>query len=158
MNQYLQELLNSGSLPVVFDYDGVLFEARWYRTRINMPKETEEKLFAAMQRGENLYTSPIPFLMELVPAIRSDIFILSHIHNRIEYEYKCGQIARYYPVIPRENILWAHSPESKTEYMQKIRGTYGGFIYIDDTHPNLVRFENAFDDRCKFFHVSSLYV
>ena len=158
MNRYLQELLDSGSLPVIFDYDGVLFEARWYRTRINMPDETEEKLFSAMERGENLYTSPIPFMIKLVPAIRSDIFVLSHIHNRIEYEYKCRQIAEYYPVIPQEHILWAHSPESKTGYMQKILETYGGFIYIDDTHPNLVMFENTFDDRCRFFHVSSLYV
>ena len=83
MNRYLQELLDSGSLPVIFDYDGVLFEARWYRTRINMPDETEEKLFSAMERGENLYTSPIPFMMELVPAIRSDIFVLSQSPNII---------------------------------------------------------------------------
>ena len=35
MNKYLEKCLKE-NMPVIFDYDGVLFEARWYEERINM--------------------------------------------------------------------------------------------------------------------------
>ena len=44
MNHYLKHLIKDKRIPIVFDYDGVLFEGRWYEERINMPNETEEKL------------------------------------------------------------------------------------------------------------------
>ena len=49
MNNYLKKCINK-KIPIIFDYDGVLFEARWYETRINMQNKTEEKLLAAMQK------------------------------------------------------------------------------------------------------------
>ena len=158
MNAYLQKLLDEQKMPVIFDYDGVLFEARWYEHRINMPNETEERLYEAMKRGENLHTKPIPFMSTVVKNIQTDMFVLSHIHNEIEYHTKCDQVEKYYPSIPRRNVLWAKSPEDKINFMEDIRRTYGPFICIDDTHPNLIMYENHFDESCKFFHVSSLYV
>ena len=55
MNQYLKKCISAG-MPIIFDYDGVLFEARWYKERINMRNETEEMLIESMKRGENLRT------------------------------------------------------------------------------------------------------
>ena len=158
MNQYLIECVDKG-LPVIFDYDGVLFEARWYRTRINMPNEDDDKLLEAMKRGENLYTEPIPIMVDFVKKTKNNqLYILSHIHNEIEFQVKCKQTAKHYSKIPTEHILWATSPEDKIRYMEEIKKQHGGFIYIDDTHPNLIKFENHFDNSCKFFHVSSIYV
>ena len=158
MNKYLIEQINKPNMPIVFDYDGVLFEARWYEDRINMRGETPESLLAAMKRGENLKTDPIGFMTEWVPGLRNDIYILSRMHNNIELNYKKQQLAKFYPSIPQENIIMAISIEDKIIHLEKIREKYGAFIYIDDDHRALMNYENHFDDDCKFFHVSSLYV
>lgn len=157
MNRYLKQCIES-NMPIIFDYDGVLFEARWYVERINMRNETDGSLLEAQRRGQNLYTTPIPMMQDLVKALKNKIFILSHIHNEVEYSAKCKQVEKYYPSIAKGRILWARSPEDKIRYMEEIKEKYGAFIYIDDTHPALIKFENYFDDSCKFFHVSSLYV
>ena len=82
MNQYLTECIGK-DMPIIFDYDGVLFEARWYRTRINMPNETDVKLLKAMEKGENLYTEPIPFMIRFVESLKNQLYVLSHIHNAL---------------------------------------------------------------------------
>ena len=158
MNSYLKRLIEDKDIPVVFDYDGVLFEARWYEERINMRDETEELLLAAMERGENLRTAPIGFMVDWVRTLGNDLYVLSYMHNKIEYENKKKQVAEFYPEIPTEHVIMATSPEDKTVHLEKIRSKYGSFIYIDDTHPALMKYENHFGDECKFFHVSSLYV
>ena len=158
MNNYLKTLLKDPKIPIVFDYDGVLFEARWYETRINMRGETDEILYEAMKRGENLKTAPIPFMVDWVATVPNDKFVLSHMHNEIEYDNKKRQIAEFYPSIHLENVIMATSSPDKIPHLHRILDRYGSFIYIDDNHPALIRFENHFDDRAKFFHVSSLYV
>ena len=158
MNKYLKNLLEDGNIPVVFDYDGVLFEARWYEERINMRDETDELLLEAMKRGENLKTAPIGFMLDWVKNLKNDLFVLSFMHNDIEYSNKKRQVAEFYPSIPESNVIMATSPENKIIHLEKIREQYGSFIYIDDNHPALMRYENHFGDECKFFHVSSLYV
>ncbi|MBO7424108.1 MAG: hypothetical protein J6U23_00375 [Clostridiales bacterium] len=158
MNRYLMKQIENPDIPIVFDFDGVLFEARWYEDRINMRGETPESLLKAMQRGENLRTEPISFMTDFVPTLKNDKFVLSRMHNDIEYSYKKEQISRYYPCIPLENVIMATSIDNKEVYLEQIRQKYGAFIYIDDTHQALMKFENDFDDNCKFFHVSSLYV
>lgn len=158
MNSYFKELISDTKTPVVFDYDGVLFEARWYKERINMRGETPESLLAAMQRGENLRTDPIGFMTDWVASLRNDLYILSYMHNDIEYTFKKQQVAKFYPCIPVEHVLMATSIDNKIVHLEKIREKYGRFIYIDDTHKALMMYENHFGDECKFFHVSSLYV
>lgn len=159
MNKYLEKLLIKNELPVVFDYDGVLFEARWYKETINMRDETFESLLMANMVGENLDTKPISFMKKLVKEHKGNTYyVLSHMHNYIEYDFKRNQIGKYYPNIPVSHVLMATSVDNKTEHLEIIKKMYGGFIYIDDNHPNLMRFEDHFDDSCKFFHVSSLYV
>lgn len=157
MNKYLQECIDD-NMPVVFDYDGVLFEARWYPERINMPNETQEKLYEAHKKGENLYTEPIGYMRNIVESIAGEMFVLSHIHDEIEYKVKCEQISKYFPKIPKENILWAKSVNDKIKYLEQIKDQYGRLVYIDDNHSALIQFENYFSNDCKFFHVSSLYV
>lgn len=158
MNSYLVELIKNKKTPVIFDYDGVLFEARWYEERINMRDETDELLYEAMKRGENLVTAPIGFMTEWVNILENDLYVLSFMHNDIEYANKKKEIAQFYPVIPEEHVLMATSPENKIVHLTKILEQYGSFIYIDDNHPALMKYENHFGDECKFFHVSSLYV
>lgn len=158
MNKYLQMLLKDTDMPVVFDYDGVLFEARWYVKRINMPDETEEKLLEAMSKGDNLYTEPIPYMRNFVSFKMHNkrIFVLSHIHNEIEYNFKLDQIHTYYPKISK--VMWATSVDDKINHLQEVYDTFGRFIYIDDNHEALIKMENHFDENCKFFHSSSLFV
>ena len=158
MNAYLKKLLENKDIPVVFDYDGVLFEARWYEERINMRDETDELLLEAMKRGENLRTAPIGFMLGWVPELKNDLYVLSFMHNDIEYANKKRQIEEFYPSIPVRNVIMATSPENKIAHLEQIRDRYGSFIYIDDNHPALMIYENHFRDECKFFHVSSLYV
>ena len=158
MNHYLKHLIKDKRIPIVFDYDGVLFEGRWYEERINMPNETEEKLYEAMKRGKNLNTRPIPFMVEWVDSLdRYNLHVLSYMHNEIEYDFKLKQIAKFYPTVKK--VIAASSVEDKINHLQLILEEYGGFIYIDDNLDALNLFENHFDaEHCKFFHVSSLYV
>ena len=158
MNSYLKEQISNNSTPIVFDYDGVLFEARWYKERINMRDETDELLLEAMKRGENLDTAPMPFMLEFVKTLKNDLYVLSSMHNEIEYDYKKKQIGKYYPNIPVANVIMASSIDNKIVHLEKILKEYGSFIYIDDTHAALMKYESYFTDECKFFHVSSLYV
>lgn len=158
MNSYLKQLVSNKALPVIFDYDGVLFEARWYHSRINMPNETEAMLEMAHKRGENLKTTPLPPVMDWVKTLDNDLYVLSHMHTDIEYDFKKQQIARYYPNISSENVIRAKSPEDKLWHLEQLKDRYSGFIYIDDNHSLLIRMENHFDNCCKFFHASSLFV
>lgn len=157
MNDYLLKCINTG-MPVVFDYDGVLFEARWYKKRINMVNETEEKLIEAHKKGKNLYTKPIPSVMEFVAGLRNEVFVLSHMHTCIEYQVKCKQLELYYPKVKQNHIYAALCIDDKIRYLKDIQKRYHSFIYIDDSYSTLIKFENYFEDTCKFFHVSSLYV
>jgi len=159
MNKYLEKLLDENKLPVVLDYDGVLFEARWYKERINMPNETHKKLLEAYERGENLKSDPIPSVQEIVRKYKDNTYyVLSHMHGYVEYDFKKKQIEKYYPEIPVNRVIMATSVDNKIEHLDIIQKTHGAFIYIDDTHSSLIKFENTFDETCKFFHVSSLYV
>ena len=92
MNAYLQKVIADTNIPVVFDYDGVLFEARWYEERINMRDENEELLLAAMKRGENLRTAPIGFMVDWVKTLENELYVLSSMHNDIEYDNKKKQV------------------------------------------------------------------
>lgn len=170
MNKQLKHYLHEqNKLPVVFDYDGVLFEARWYEDHINMYNETEEKLIAAFMKGENLYTEPIMSMYPILEKIRAPLYVLSHMHHQIEYDFKCKQLKKYFPIVKVENVVYAHSitfsnasqGKSKVEYLEMLYGEYGGFIYIDDSHQSLILLENHFFariDKCHFYHVSSIYV
>ena len=97
-------------------------------------------------------------MMDWVKTLKNDLYVLSYMHNEIEYSFKKEQIQKFYPTIPVENVIMASSPENKIIHLEKIREEYGSFIYIDDNHPALIKYENYFDDKCKFFHISSLYV
>ena len=160
MNLYLKQLLQDKTIPVIFDYDGTLFEARWFERRINMPNETEEKLRAAHKRGECLITKPITMVIDMVQRINSPIFVLSHIHSSEEYDFKCSQLKKYYTNINLSNLFYATSIEDKINYLERILNSYQSFIYIDDNHQALIKFENHFndDEHCHFFHASSLFV
>lgn len=174
MNKMLYNYMKNGSnkyleLPIVFDYDGVLFEARWNNDTLNMKDETLDKLIEVFKRGKNLHTEPILGLYNVLKDIKGPIFVLSHMHHEIEFNHKRNQIAKYFDMIPQENIFYASSIMedlsmvglSKIEYLEKIYRKYNGFVYIDDNHPNLMKMESYFWDRkddCHFFHVSSLYV
>ncbi len=159
MNRKLEKLMQSG-LPVVLDYDGVLFEARWYEDTINMRDETYESLIAAFERGENLKTEPICCMQPVVEAVKGPLYVLSHMHHEIEFAFKKKQIAEFFPKIPVDHIIWSKSGEEKIKHLKEILEKENGFVYIDDNHPNLMLFESTFWDEknCHFFHCSSLYV
>jgi len=159
MNKYLEERLVSG-YPVVFDYDGVLFEVRWYEKTINMYNETYEKLVAAYARGENLLSKPIMSMKTVVDMVTGDKYVLSHMHHQIEHDNKKKQIAKFFPQIPVENVLRSNTAEGKIDYLEEIYKKYNGFVYIDDNHNNLMLYENYFWGRenVNFFHISSVYV
>ena len=159
MNTYLFKLLQDPSIPVGFDYDGVLFEARWYEHRISMPDFTVERMIEGYKRGEGLETKPIPYMMNFVSSLPNPKFIVTHTQSEVEDEFKKQQVARYYPSIPREMVITACSAEDKIVHLQKIYEEYGCFIFVDDYLNALFRYEANFDDQyCHFFHSSSLFV
>lgn len=158
MNKYLQLLLKDPDMPVIFDYDGVLFEARWYVKRINMPDATDEKLLDAMRKGDNLYTEPIPYMRNFVSykIHTNHIFVLSSTHNEIECDFRLSQIHTYFHKISK--VMWAISIDDRIKHLQEVYDTFGKFIYIDDNYEDLIKMENHFDENCKFFHSSSIIV
>lgn len=156
-NQYLEKLIDSG-LPVVFDYDGVLFEVRWHKDRINMPNETDEKLLEEHKAGKNLYTTPIRSIQDFINSLNNRLFVLSHMHNEIEFNFKKSQIGIHYPKIPVENVICAFSTEDKKKHLKKIIDEFGEIVFINDALETLIFIENELYERCHCFHVSSLYV
>jgi len=154
MNYFLKKCIAEG-WPVVCDYDGVLFEARFEYIRVGACNNDEEIRIKHAQ-GLWLITTPIGFMINLLKDLSNPKFVLSHIHTDIEEQTKIKQLNKYYNGIP---LLRANSVEEKIKYLQDIYDKYGGFIYIDDTLPYIQIFENALtEDTMHFFHVSSLYV
>lgn len=160
MNRYLQELLKKDDIPVVFDYDGVLFEARWYVKRIGLQDGSDEALKEAMENDCSLYSEPIPYMQMFVKRkVRTKlIFVLGDAHNDIEYNYKSEQLAEKYARI--KNVMWARNIDDKIKHLEAVRKRYERFIYIDDDLNALLQMERYFDDiaHCYFFHYSSLFV
>lgn len=154
MNKYLQECINK-HLPIVCDYDGVLFEARFGYDKI-LSTDDDEEIEEMHKEGIGLNTTPINFMINLLNKVDNPKYVLSHIHTDIEEQNKINQLAKYYNGI---KLLRANSVDEKIEYLLKIYEKYGGFIYIDDTLPYLGKFEKTITlDNANFFHVSSLYV
>ena len=160
MNKYLQELMKSSETPIVFDYDGTLFEARWFVKQISIMENTDEALLKAMEDEECLYSEPIAYMRNFVShrTNTNNLFALSHIHNVIEFEFKCEQLHTYYPKLSK--LYWAKSAEDKIKHLEEIYEKYGEFIYIDDNLENLLDFERHFNnpEKCHFFHTSSIFV
>ena len=155
MNSFLKQCIERG-LPVILDYDGVLFEARFAEFKINAIMD-EPKLIQAHREGQSLDTTPIRFMQDFVSSLTNPVFVLSHIHDDIEEENKRNLLDKYYSGLV---LIRAYSTDDKIQHLLEIATEYGGFIYIDDTLPYIAHFEEVLGDHpnCYFFHVSSLYV
>ena len=154
MNKYLQECINKG-LPIICDYDGVLFEARFGYNKV-MASDDDNEIIEAHKQGIGLNTNPIPFMINFLSKIDNPKICLSHIHTDIEEQNKIDQLAKYYGGI---KLLRANSVDEKIGYLLGIYQKCGGFVYIDDTLPYIQKFEKALGfENANFFHVSSLYV
>ena len=160
MNKYLKELVKDPNIPVVLDYDGTLFEARWFVRHISIFDNSPEALKKAQEEDDCLYTEPIPYMRNFVSKIirTKNVFCCSRIHTDIEFEYKTNAIHQYYPKISK--LYWAKSLEDKIKQLQSILDTYGVFIYIDDNLEDLLVMERHFKhpEKCHFFHMSSIMV
>lgn len=158
MNKYLQELMKDPNTPIVFDYDGTLFEARWFVKQISIMDGSDEALLEAMKEEECLYSEPIPYMRNFVShkTNTKNLFVMSKIHNDIEFENKTDEIHQYYPKISK--LYWAKSLEDKIRQLESILDTYGEFIYIDDNLEDLLVMERHFKnpEKCHFFHMSSI--
>lgn len=158
MNKYLYQLIEDARLPIVSDYDGCMFEARWAGERINIPGLTDAKLVEMIQQGEGAISEPVWPMVRLFSLACTEKYVVSHMCCNAELITKVRQIEKYYPMIRPKNVLKADSPEDKIRFLEAIEKKHGGFIYIDDLLPALKMFENHFGDNCKFFHISSLFV
>ena len=154
MNKYLQECIDKG-LPIICDYDGVLFEARFGYDKV-LASDDDNKIIEAHKQGIGLNTTPISFMVNLISVLNNPKMCLSHIHTDIEEQNKIDRLNKYYGGM---KLLRANSVDEKIDYLLDIYQKYGGFIYIDDTLPYIQKFEKALNfDNANFFHVSSLYV
>lgn len=154
MNKYLRECIDKG-LPIICDYDGVLFEARFGYDKV-MALDDENEIIKAHKQGIGLNTTPISFMVNLISTLNNPKLCLSHIHTDIEEQNKIDRLNKYYSGM---KLLRANSVDEKIDYLLDIYQKYGGFIYIDDTLPYIQKFEKALRfENANFFHVSSLYV
>lgn len=157
MNNYLKELLIDEKIPVVFDYDGVLFEMHWCEYCISTPEKDDRKMLDAMLQGKSLYTLPLAFMQKFVEKLKHPMYVLAHTFNSIEYSFKKDQIKRYYTNIGTGNVINIRNVDDKRAFLNEIVEKYGTFIYIDSDCATLIEFEKEFKD-CHFFHLSSLLV
>lgn len=154
MNSFLLKCIEQG-LPVVLDYDGVMFEARWDYDTINVVLD-DDKLLELNKNGLGVITAPIPFVIDWINTLKNPVFCLSHIKNDYEEATKDKQIKQY---CPKVKLIRAHHVDEKLGVLANICSQYGGFVYVDDTLPYVAHFESVFDNpNGHFFHVSSLYV
>ena len=160
MNNYLKTLINSNpNIPIGFNCDGTLFEARWMVKRITIEDDSEEALLDVMSKTDFLYTEPIPFMKKFVSyQIHSNnVFVISEIHNNVEFEHKTRELHQHYRRISR--LFWAKSMEDKIKHLDAILKDDGEFIYIDGDLKEIIALERHFNNpNCYFFHSSSLIV
>jgi hypothetical protein len=157
MNLYLKELLKNPNIPLVCDYDGTLFEGRWFTRQISLFDMTESKLIEAMENEECLYSEPVNYMQNFLQQYGwgRPTYSLGYIHCDIDFGYKTGQIREYYPTIGR--IIWAKTIDDKIMQLQAMLKQYGEFIYIDDSLDDLMYMEGIFkNSNCHFFHISSV--
>ena len=158
MNLYLKELLKNPNIPLVCDYDGTLFEGRWFTRQISLFDMTESKLKEAIENEECLYYEPVNFMQNFLQQYGwgRQTYVLGYIHCDIDLKYKTGQVREYYPTIGR--IIWAKTIDDKIMQLQAMLKQYGEFIYIDDSLDDLMYMEGIFKNpnSCHFFHISSV--
>ena len=158
MNKELKDIIKMG-IPVVLDYDGVMFEARWGEQTIDTTDGNALNLVYQHCKGKSLATEPIPPVQQFVESLDCPVYVLSWAQDSIEYQAKVRQIKEFYPSIPKRNVITVCNPDAKLPVLDYIYETHDGFIYIDDSLQALLRYENAYrTDKCKFFHISSLFV
>lgn len=157
-------LVHHPNIPVIFDFDGVLFEAKWEKDCIRTPFLSNEEINQlAKTHPERFYTTVIPRMQILVQEISNHpLYALSHMNSEEEKAIKQKMIKSYYgDTIPKDNVIRALSAMDKIKYLEELYNKYGEFIYVDDTLPYLEEFEDHFAERlekCHFFHISSMFV
>lgn len=154
MNKELKNAIKA-EIPVVLDYDGVMFEARWGKQTIDTP---DGKATYQHCKGEYLTTAPLPPVQQFVESLDCPVYVLSCVQDSIEHREKIWQIRENYPSITEDNVITVCNSDAKLQVLDYLYETYGGFVYIDDSLDNLLKYEAAYkNDKCKFFHVSSLF-
>lgn len=154
MNKELKNAIKA-EIPVVLDYDGVMFEARWGKQTIDTP---DGKATYQHCKGEYLTTAPIPIVQQFVKSLDCPVYVLSCVQDSIEHKEKVYQTSMNYPSIPERNVITVCSSDAKPQVLEYLYETYGGFVYIDDSLDDLLKYESMYkSDECKFFHVSSLF-
>lgn len=158
MNLYLTELLKNYNIPLALDYDGTLFEGRWFTRQINLFDPTPSKLQEAMENEQCLYSEPVNYMQNFLQKYGwgRQTFVLGYIQGDIDFEFKNGQIREFYPTIRR--IIWAKTIDDKIRQLEAMLNQYGEFIYIDDSLDDLMYMESVFKNPncCHFFHISSV--
>ncbi len=154
MNKELKNSIQT-DIPVVLDYDGVMFEARWGKQTIDTP---DGKATYQHCRGAYLATAPLPPVQQFVESLDCPVYVLSCAQDSIEHKEKVWQTRVQYPSILEKNVITVCNSDAKLQVLDHIYETYGGFVYIDDSLDSLLKYEATYkNDKCKFFHVSSLF-
>lgn len=154
MNKELRNAIKP-EIPVVLDYDGVMFEARWGKQTIDTP---DGKATYQHCKGKYLTTAPLPLVQQFVESLDCPVYALTCVQDSIEHQEKIWQTRANYPSILEKNVIAVCNPDVKLQVLDYLYETYGGFVYIDDSLDSLLKYEAAYkNDKCKFFHVSSLF-
>lgn len=126
---------------VFFDLDGTLAEFRF----LDMvgPENFSGDFLYEFAFGK-IYDNvrPLATMQEVVKALDPDkVYVLGAITLNSEIEEKYVWIAKHYPSIKRENILFVNCAEMKVElleaYKRKLNLEYQDMVFVDDMHKTI---------------------
>lgn len=133
------ELVESLKGKLVFlDLDGTLAEFR-FSDMIAPEKITGDFLYALAFNKIYDNVRPLATMQEVVKQLNPDkIYILGAITLNSEIDEKYAWLAKYYPSIKKENIIFVNNAEIKIEmlevYKRKFNLDYKDIVFIDDMH------------------------
>lgn len=126
---------------VFFDLDGTLAEFRF----LDMvgPENFSGDFLYEFAFGK-IYDNvrPLATMQEVVKELDSDkVYVLGAITLNSEIEEKYVWLAKHYPSIKRENILFVNCAEMKVEllesYRRKLNLEYQDMVFVDDMHKTI---------------------
>lgn len=142
---------------VFFDVDGTLSEYR-YNDHVSSKNDWAGQTWEELFFGDVFVNNrPLKTMINLVEQLNSNkIFVLGAITTNHEIDEKYEWLAKYYPSIKRENIIFVADASMKVialeQYAQKLNIPKEDIVFIDDKHATIKETEQA---GFKSYHVTS---
>lgn len=162
LEKIIDEAINGKDVAFVFDFDGVIIEARYNqedKSYISRFDWFEENFGVDISKARLI--EPVYILITKLLKYNIKVFSLSYCHTEEEAGYKKDLMHKVFNGFKAENMIASDSNKGKVQYIESLMKTHELVVFIEDTLDNLImverkRYNKELLDNVQCFHISSL--